>query len=63
MAYAKVGQLVSKPRAAAAVAALAAHGIEPSRLDSVGFGMDKPVAANDGDGGRAQNRRMEIVKT
>ncbi|MFL5444033.1 MAG: OmpA family protein, partial [Myxococcales bacterium] len=36
--------------------------IAAGRLDTKGFGDSKPVAANDGDEGRAQNRRVELVK-
>ena len=53
---------LSEQRAAAVVANLIAKGVTAGRLKSVGFGMDKPVASNDNDGGRAQNRRVEIVK-
>lgn len=55
-------QTLSEQRAAAVVANLVAQGVDAARLDSAGFGMDKPVASNDGEGGRAQNRRVEIVK-
>lgn len=35
------------------------HGIDASRVTSVGYGPDKPVASNDTVGGRAQNRRVD----
>lgn len=55
-------QTLSAQRAAAVVDDLVAQGVDAGRLESAGFGMDKPVASNDGEGGRAQNRRVEIVK-
>ena len=55
-------QRLSEQRAAAVVAYLVAQGVDAKRLDSAGFGMDKPVAPNDSEVGRAQNRRVEIVR-
>lgn len=37
--------------------------IDPSRLVSVGYGQWRPVAENDTPGGRAQNRRVELLVT
>ncbi len=53
---------LSAERAAAFAAAVAAQGIEPSRLTSTGFGPDKPAATNDTSEGRARNRRVELVR-
>lgn len=36
--------------------------IDPARLATQGFGDSKPIAKNDTDAGRAQNRRVELVK-
>ena len=37
-------------------------GVAEGRLTSKGYGMDSPVASNDTDEGRAQNRRVELKK-
>ncbi len=38
------------------------HNIEASRLVPIGVGLAAPVASNDTEEGRAQNRRVELVK-
>jgi outer membrane protein OmpA-like peptidoglycan-associated protein len=38
------------------------HQVTPARLSAIGFGSSKPVAANETPEGRAQNRRVELVK-
>jgi chemotaxis protein MotB len=38
-------------------------GMEPERLSAIGFSYFKPVAPNDDEEGRSQNRRIEIVLT
>ena len=54
-------QRLSEARAAAVLSWLVEHGIQPTRLTSEGRGMDKPVASNDTDAGRALNRRTEVL--
>jgi OOP family OmpA-OmpF porin len=54
---------LSEARARSVVAALVAHGIESGRLKAVGYGQNKPIADNGTDSGRAQNRRVELVKS
>jgi outer membrane protein OmpA-like peptidoglycan-associated protein len=54
---------LSQDRAAAVKAYLVAtFSIPQERLTSAGFGDTKPVADNKTDAGRAQNRRVELVK-
>jgi OOP family OmpA-OmpF porin len=37
-------------------------GINNKRLVTKGFGESKPIAANDSEEGRSQNRRVELIK-
>jgi OOP family OmpA-OmpF porin len=53
-------QKLSERRAAAVASYLAAHGVTASRLHTRGYGESHPVASNDTDEGRAQNRRVEL---
>ena len=56
-------QSLSERRARAVVDALVKkHAIAPARLTAVGVGMAAPLASNDGEAGRARNRRVELVK-
>ncbi len=57
---AAVNKRLSKSRADAVVAALTRDGVVANRLSSVGYGVEKPVASNDSEEGRAKNRRIEI---
>lgn len=59
---ASYNQDLSQRRAAAVAAALVQdYGIAPERLAAEGAGMSRPVAPNDTDDGRAQNRRVELI--
>jgi OmpA-OmpF porin, OOP family len=59
---AAANQTLSEKRAQAVVAWLTAKGISASRLSAKGFGSTQPVGDNATDDGRAQNRRVELVK-
>jgi chemotaxis protein MotB len=52
---------LSTARASAIVKHLAAKGVAPERLAAVGYGEYQPVASNDSEQGRAQNRRVTIM--
>ena len=52
---------LSRRRALAVVNFLLENKINKSRLRSHGEGETKPIASNDTDEGRAQNRRVEFV--
>jgi OmpA-OmpF porin, OOP family len=51
---------LSTRRAASVVAWLVAHGIDPKRLSSAGFGMERPIDTNETPEGRQNNRRVEF---
>ncbi len=57
---ADLNQRLSQDRAQAAASYLVAHGIEPTRITVEGLGPTDPIAPNDTDQGRAQNRRIEV---
>ncbi|TWI53441.1 uncharacterized protein DUF4398 [Pseudomonas duriflava] len=57
----ELNQHLSKQRANAVANALSALGIDPGRLQTVGYGEDYPVASNDTTEHRARNRRVEVV--
>jgi len=54
---------LSQSRADNVMAALVARGIDGSRMTSEGYGIAHPVASNDTEEGRAQNRRIAINVT
>lgn len=53
---------LSQHRAEAVKAFLATAGIDPTRLQTAGFGASQPVADNATELGRSQNRRVELVR-
>jgi len=54
-------QRLSEARATAVVDALAAKGVAGSRLQPSGVGETQPVAGNEDEAGRRQNRRVEVT--
>ncbi len=54
---------LSDRRAAVVRDYLISKGIDADRMTSAGYGESRPIATNDTDAGRAQNRRTELVIT
>jgi outer membrane protein OmpA-like peptidoglycan-associated protein len=53
-------EALSLRRAEAVYRHLVNRGIQPERLEAVGYGESRPVADNETESGRAQNRRTEL---
>jgi len=53
---------LSKARAQTVEKFLEENGVSPSQLTAKGYGPDKPIASNKTKAGRAQNRRVELVR-
>ncbi|MDQ3896286.1 MAG: OmpA family protein, partial [Actinomycetota bacterium] len=58
---ASVNQTLSEQRAANVATYLASRGIDRARLTSVGLASTAPIVLEDGDAGRTENRRVELV--
>jgi outer membrane protein OmpA-like peptidoglycan-associated protein len=54
-------QTLSERRAEAVKSELVAQNIAPARIQTLGFGMTRPVATNETPEGRQQNRRVQVV--
>jgi len=52
---------LSERRAQAVKSLLVSQGLDRTRLEALGLGMDRPVADNSTNEGRKKNRRVEIV--
>jgi outer membrane protein OmpA-like peptidoglycan-associated protein/Tol biopolymer transport system component len=53
-------QGLSEKRAVSVKTYLSEHGISPVRMTAVGYGLTKPIASNDTEDGRSENRRTEL---
>jgi outer membrane protein OmpA-like peptidoglycan-associated protein len=53
-------QTLSVNRAQSVVNYLSTHGVAGQRLSAQGMGANQPIADNNTEGGRAQNRRVEV---
>lgn len=58
---ANYNQLLSQNRAKAVLDELVKKGIDPSRLSWIGKGANDPIATNDTEEGRSENRRVEFI--
>jgi OOP family OmpA-OmpF porin len=54
-------QALSEKRAQAVTDYLVKAGLPANRFSAVGYGSTQPIAGNDNDQGRAQNRRIDFV--
>jgi len=54
-------QALSEKRAQAVADYLVKAGLPPDRFTAIGYGSTQPVAGNDTDEGKAQNRRIEFL--
>ena len=54
-------QALSQRRANSVAAYLGGHGVMQQRMITLGAGESRPIASNDTESGRAQNRRVEIT--
>lgn len=58
----KTNKALSQKRAQACKDYLISKGIEGSRIEAVGYGDERPIASNDNEDGRQQNRRIEATE-
>jgi outer membrane protein OmpA-like peptidoglycan-associated protein len=54
---------LSRDRSETVKALLGSRGIDPARVTTAGLGQENPIASNDTESGRAQNRRTDFVVT
>jgi len=58
----KANQILSEKRAQACRDYLVSKGIEGGRITTVGYGDERPIASNDTEQGRQENRRIEATE-
>lgn len=58
----KANKTLSNKRAQACREYVVSKGIDGSRVEAVGYGDERPIASNDNEAGRQQNRRIEAVE-
>lgn len=59
---AKTNKKLSQQRADAVRAYLISKGIDGERITAIGYGSEKPIASNDTEAGRQENRRIEATE-
>jgi len=59
----EANQTLSLNRANAIKQQLVNTGIATDRISTAGYGQDRPIAPNDTEQGKAQNRRLELTVT
>ena len=57
---ASLNRRLSKGRAKSVMRYLIGQGVDAGRLEAQGYGPDQPIADNESDSGREQNRRVEF---
>lgn len=57
----RINKALSQARADAVAAYMARRGVDPSRVETKGFGPSRPIGDNNTEFGRSLNRRTEIV--
>lgn len=58
---AALNDALSKARAAAVAEAMAARGVQTSRMVTAGYSFNRPVASNSTEDGKRLNRRVELI--
>ena len=58
---ANLNQALSERRAEAVETALVKVGVDPNRIEILGLGENFPIATNETDAGRRQNRRVDVI--